>query len=721
MRPLPERRLVILTEGQFQVHDAKTALGVMRYGRDNVVCLLDSGMVGRRVADIVGEHPRFDVPAVATLDEALALGVDALLIGIAPTGGKLPADWRSTILAALDARLDVLSGLHTFIGDDPEFAAAALASGARIVDFRRPPDRMETSVGRRHAPGKHVILTVGTDCAIGKMSVALELRQAANDAGLRGVLVPTGQTGMMIEGWGVAVDRLVADFVQGTCEWLIEEAETLGDWIFVEGQGSLDHPAYSSVTLGLIHGTTPEAMVMVHKPGMAAHDFAHLPDRSFPIQPLPEFIRLHEQVAGLVAPSRVVAVALNTSLYPDETDARRVIAEIAELTGLPTDDPFRFGGERLFAGVRAALEPVASRWPEPVTLSLTHEIQRIPFRDPFRIARTDESNESGVATTVIVELRSDRYPGLVGYGEGFPDAYYGETEDTVGAILPWLLRSVETIDEGLAERATAERDLAVAGATFAANLGHNGAAKCALDIALHDLAGKVLGIPVHVLLGLSAAIPPTDFTIGIDEPAIVAQRAARAAHFPALKIKLGGPADLETLAAVRAIYDGPIRVDANTGWTLEGGKRLLPDLVRYGVELIEQPFPARRLDDLAALQAVSPLPIVADESAVSIDDLDGLVGVVAGVNVKLAKCGGVGPAARMLTRARELGFRTFLGCMEETTVGIAASAAVASLADWVDLDGSLLLASDPFVGLELGEDCRWNLSDRPGLGVQRRV
>jgi uncharacterized NAD-dependent epimerase/dehydratase family protein len=359
MRPLPERRLVILTEGRFQVHDAKTALGVMRYGRDNVVCLLDSGMVGRRVADIVGEHPRFDVPAVATLDEALALGVDALLIGIAPTGGKLPPDWRSTILAALDARLDVLSGLHTFIGDDPEFAAAALASGARIVDFRRPPDRMETSIGRRHAPGKHVILTVGTDCAIGKMSVALELRQAANDAGLRGVLVPTGQTGMMIEGWGVAVDRLVADFVQGTCEWLIEEAEDLGDWIFVEGQGSLDHPAYSSVTLGLIHGTTPEAMVMVHKPGMAAHDFAHLPDRSFPIQPLPEFIRLHEQVAGLVAPSRVVAVALNTSLYPDEADARRVIAEIAELTGLPTDDPFRFGGERLFAGVRAALEPVA--------------------------------------------------------------------------------------------------------------------------------------------------------------------------------------------------------------------------------------------------------------------------------------------------------------------------------------------------------------------------
>jgi L-alanine-DL-glutamate epimerase-like enolase superfamily enzyme len=349
-----------------------------------------------------------------------------------------------------------------------------------------------------------------------------------------------------------------------------------------------------------------------------------------------------------------------------------------------------------------------------VTLSLIHEVKRIPFRDPFRIARTDESNESGVAATVIVELRSDRHPDLVGYGEGFPDAYYGETPETIVAVLPLLVDAIgrpELSADGLAAASAAMDD----------RIAHHGAAKCALDVALHDLAGKALGIPVHELLGLSADIPPTDFTIGIDEPAIVGQRAARAANFPALKIKLGGPADLETLAAVRAVFDGPIRVDANTGWSLEVGKRLLPDLVRFGVELIEQPFPARRLDDLAALQAVSRLPIVADESAVTIDDLDALVGVVAGVNVKLAKCGGVGPAARMLARARELGFRTFLGCMEETTVGIAASAAVASLAEWVDLDGNLLLAADPFEGLELGPDCRWRLTGAPGLGVHRRV
>jgi uncharacterized NAD-dependent epimerase/dehydratase family protein len=357
MRPSEERRLVILTEGQFRIHDAKTALGVMRYGRDTVVALLDSTMAGRLASDVAGPDPRYDVPGVATLEEALALHPDALLIGIAPTGGRLPPAWRATIVAALRAGLDVLSGLHTFIGDDPEFVAAAAESGARIVDYRQPPDRMETAVGRFHGPGKHVILTVGTDCAIGKMSVALELAKAADDAGLRGVFVPTGQTGMMIEGWGVAVDRVIADFLQGTCEWLVEQGEGLGDWLFVEGQGSLDHPAYSSVTLGLIHGTTPEAMVMVHKPGLADHDFDHLPDRSFPIAPLPEFIHLHEQVAGLVAPSRVVAVALNTSRYPDDTDARRLIAETAELTGLPTDDPYRYGGAGLFAAIRSALEP----------------------------------------------------------------------------------------------------------------------------------------------------------------------------------------------------------------------------------------------------------------------------------------------------------------------------------------------------------------------------
>jgi len=254
-----------------------------------------------------------------------------------------------------------------------------------------------------------------------------------------------------------------------------------------------------------------------------------------------------------------------------------------------------------------------------------------------------------------------------------------------------------------------------------AAIGHHGAAKCALDIALHDLVGKRLGVSVRELVDLPGPIPATDFTLGIDEPAVVAERASRAVDFPALKIKVGGPSDVATLEAVRAVYGGPLRVDANTAWSLEDARSLIPALVRLGVELIEQPFPARRLDLLRVLQAESPLPIVADESAVTIDDLDALVDVVAAVNVKLAKCGGIGPARRMLARARELGFRTFLGCMEETSVGIAASAAVAPLAEWVDLDGNLLLADDPFGGLSLGGDKVWQFAEAPGLGVARRT
>ncbi len=349
------RRLVILAEGNFGFHHGKTAVGVIRYGPDDVVAVIDSTQAGGNVSSIL---PDRDIPIVASLAEAMVRqpAPDTLLIGIAPTGGKLPASWRTTILEAIRAGLDVHSGLHTFLGDDPEFAAAAAAAGTRIVDYRRPPDRMETAVGRHHGPGKRVILTVGTDCAIGKMSVALELRSAAQAAGRSASFVPTGQTGMMIDGWGAAVDRLISDFAQGTVEWMVEEGERRGDWVIVEGQGSLDHPAYSSVTLALIHGATPQAMVLVHKAGQTEHDFDHLPDASFPIAPLGPFIDLHEKVAGLVAPSKVVAIALNTSAIASEDDARAEIARVAAETGLPADDPVRFGGGPLWSEIERAVE-----------------------------------------------------------------------------------------------------------------------------------------------------------------------------------------------------------------------------------------------------------------------------------------------------------------------------------------------------------------------------
>ncbi len=346
-------------------------------------------------------------------------------------------------------------------------------------------------------------------------------------------------------------------------------------------------------------------------------------------------------------------------------------------------------------------------------MNVSTEVLRLALRDPFRIARHQPDQ---VATTVITEID---LAGLRGLGEAHPVAYYGETTGTVAALVPLLAETIGGLGDPPANVADARAWLRRAAEAMEAMVGRHGAAKAGLDIALHDLVARGMGLPLTELLGTPEEIPPTDFSLGLDEPATVAARAARAGHFPTLKIKLGGPADLETLEQVRQVYDGPIRVDANTGWEPKAALRLLPELQRLGVELIEQPFAARALPRLRWLQERSPLPIVADESCETEADLESLVGVVAGVNVKLMKCGGPGPALRMMRRARELGFKLMLGCMEETSVGIAAAASLASLADWVDLDGNLLLADDPFGGLELDATCRWVVGAAPGLGVER--
>jgi len=344
----------------------------------------------------------------------------------------------------------------------------------------------------------------------------------------------------------------------------------------------------------------------------------------------------------------------------------------------------------------------------------TTEILRLPLRDPFRIARDEHPS---LATTVIVELELD---GLRGMGEAFPVAYYGETPQTVEQVVPYLARGLGDLGPPPAEREAALAWLEQASGWMDAALGNNGAAKCGLDTALHDICAQRLGLPLHEFLGVAEPLPPTDFSLGLDEPLAVAQRASRAAHFPALKIKVGGAQDLATLRAVREVYDGALRVDANTGWQPDEAMALLPDLEALGVEFIEQPFPAHWHAQLRWLQERSPLPIVADESAVTADDLELIVDVVAGVNVKLAKCGGVGPALRMLRRARELGFRTLLGCMVETSLGVRAAVAIGGLAEWLDLDGNLLLAEDPFTGLELAGDCRWRQPSAPGVGLRRQ-
>jgi L-alanine-DL-glutamate epimerase-like enolase superfamily enzyme len=349
-----------------------------------------------------------------------------------------------------------------------------------------------------------------------------------------------------------------------------------------------------------------------------------------------------------------------------------------------------------------------------MTLRLRTEVLDLPFRDPFRIARTEDSE---AAHTVLTELDLD---GASGLGECFPVPYYGETLETTTAVLPRLLGALGELGPLPADREAVLAWLERSTFLMTDVLGNHGGAKAGLDMALHDLAGTALGVPVWQLIGTSDQLPPTDYSLGIDEPAVVAERARRVAHFPALKIKVGGPADLETLEAVRGVYGGPLRVDANTGWQPEQALALIPELARLGVELIEQPFPARALAELRWLRERSSLPILADESAVFEADLEMLQGVVDGVVIKLAKCGGIGPALRMIRRARALGMKVMLGCMVESSLGVAAAAMVASEVDWLDLDGNLLLADDPFGGIELGDDCRWQLTSKPGLGVFRK-
>lgn len=350
----PRRRYVILAEGRFGETSSKTAIGVIRYGSDAVVAVIDSTKPGRNAGEWLGAA--VDIPIVATLRETLHLAPDSLLIGIAPAGGKLPAAWRAIILEAIANGMDIVNGLHEFVSEDPELASAAASHGVSLIDHRRPPDRREVATARPHPAGSRVVLTVGTDCASGKMTVTLELRKAAYAAGLRPVFVPTGQTGIMIEGWGVALDRVIADFVAGTTEWLVTEAQTMGDWILVEGQGSIDHPAYSGVTLGLLHGSQPHAMVMVHDPARRVrHGFDdRAAQANMRVRQPAELIPVYEAMASLVAPSKVMAISLNTSRMT-EGEARREIARVQDETGLVTDDAVRFGGERILDALRTGL------------------------------------------------------------------------------------------------------------------------------------------------------------------------------------------------------------------------------------------------------------------------------------------------------------------------------------------------------------------------------
>ncbi len=322
--------------------------------------------------------------------------------------------------------------------------------------------------------------------------------------------------------------------------------------------------------------------------------------------------------------------------------------------------------------------------------------------ETFTIARRSSEHED----VVMVEVEHE---GTVGYGEASPVDYAGESADTAEAFLT---------DEAPALVGDDPWRLEAIGARFAARPGETGA-KCGLDAALHDWIGKRTGQPVWRLLGLDPVMAPTSFTIGIDTVEGTADRTRRAAdRFQVLKVKVGGPGDLDRLEAVRAAFPGPIRIDGNEGWTLGAARELLPDLVRLGVELMEQPFPRDDLDSYRGLREVSDRPpVFADEGCDTAADVVRLAPYVDGVNVKLAKAGGLREALKAVTTARALGLRVMLGCMVESELAIAHAAQLAPLVDVVDLDGHLLLRCSPFRGLGF-DNGRVVLSEAPGLGVE---
>jgi L-alanine-DL-glutamate epimerase-like enolase superfamily enzyme len=334
-------------------------------------------------------------------------------------------------------------------------------------------------------------------------------------------------------------------------------------------------------------------------------------------------------------------------------------------------------------------------------LSLKVRTVELPLRHAWTISRGTSTSKHNV----LVELHDGE---RVGYGEAAPNVRYGESAETVTEALEKL---VPVLDGD-------PRHFRVLSERIEAALPGNSAAKAALDIALYDLAGKRLGAPLHHMLGLDPTrMPLTSFSIGIDDPQTMVQKVREAEPYPILKIKLGAQSVREMFGAVRAATPKTVRVDANEAWSPEEALKHIEWMATQGVELVEQPLPAADVEGAKWLRERSPLPLVADEAVMMARDVPKLAEGYHGINVKLQKCGGIREALRLIETARSCGLKVMLGCMVETSLGIAAAAQLGPLVDWLDLDGNLLISADPFRGHPVVGG-RIQLGDGPGLGVE---
>jgi uncharacterized NAD-dependent epimerase/dehydratase family protein len=328
-------RYLVLADDHFGPASSKTANACIRYTPEHVVGVIDASKAGQTAQQVLGFGG--DIPIVGTLEEGLRLKPNALLIGIAPAGGQLPSSWIRMLASAIEHGLDIWSGLHNFIADIPELAALAKKHGVKIHDLRRPPSKLDVANGRVRSVDATVVLTVGTDCNIGKMTTQLQLLDAIRARGIRTKFAATGQTGILIEGSGVSVDAVIADFIAGAAEQLVLQCAKDADLVLVEGQGSIIHPSYSGVTYGLLHGALPHAQIMCAQPTRTAINRCEW----VKIPPLVDFIRMSEAAVTPLRPAPVIAVALNT-FDLDEDAARRAVETVQKETGLPTTDPVRF-------------------------------------------------------------------------------------------------------------------------------------------------------------------------------------------------------------------------------------------------------------------------------------------------------------------------------------------------------------------------------------------
>ena len=332
-------RIAILAEGSFGILESKTATVLVRYLPDNVVAVIDSANAGRDTSEIIeiGEG----IPVVSDLAEAMQFNPTMLAIGIAPPGGELPSAWRATLREAIQNRLHIMSGLHQFLSEDAELSEIASAHDVLLWDARKPPANLPVATCKAADVDATVILTVGSDCRVGKMLSGIEITRAARARGMDIEFCPTGQNGIMVWGWGIAIDAVVSDFTAGAAEEIVLEGAKNHELLIVEGQGSLVHPGYSGVTLSLLHGSLPDAMIFCHQPSRDT-----VARYTVPLPSVPEMIAQYEAMAAPIKPSKVIGLALNCFDLSD-TEAREAVRQAEAETGLPATDVVRFGAGKL--------------------------------------------------------------------------------------------------------------------------------------------------------------------------------------------------------------------------------------------------------------------------------------------------------------------------------------------------------------------------------------